>query len=186
MISETAPPSPLAYGTYVLDPWHSSVHFQIRYLGISSVRGMFTRFDAELVIGDSLEDVHVTASVDLSSISTNDPVRDTYLRATELFHADTPEPMTLHSTAVRHVSESAYELNADLTINGITKPITLDLEFNGCLQRQADRSLHAGFSASGGLLRSEYAIELALPPGIDKFAVDDVVLIDIDAHFIAR
>src|SRR5688572_29638427 len=92
---------PLTTGTYALDAAHSGVHFQVRHLGLSTVRGRFNTFDATLTIGDALDDVRVTATIDLASVDTNQPDRDTHLRSTDFFHADEHPEIAFRSTGVR-------------------------------------------------------------------------------------
>ena len=90
---------PLAAGEYELDPKHSSVHFQVRHLGLSNVRGTFKRFDASLSVGGDLEHVGVTATIDMASVDTNQPDRDEHLRSTDFFNADEHSEMGFRSTA---------------------------------------------------------------------------------------
>src|ERR1700677_3940090 len=92
---------PLAPAIWKLDPNHSGVHFRIRHLGLSNVRGRFDRFDATLPGGAGLEDVVVDATIDMASVDTNQPDRDTHLRSTDFFSTDLHPEMTFHSTAVR-------------------------------------------------------------------------------------
>ena len=176
---------PIAAGTYAIDPNHSGVYFQIRHLGISNVRGMFKTFEAELVVGDALDDVRVTAAVDLSSVDTNQPDRDAHLLGTDFFHADTHPQMTFRSTAVRHVGDDEYEMDGDLEINGITKSVTLEVDFNGVELSPTDQHTHVGFSATGEVRRSDYGIDFNMPLGMGKLAISDKVKIEIDAQFVA-
>src|SRR4051794_1486018 len=88
----------LPRGTWTIDKNHSAILFSIRHLGLSNVRGRFDRFDATLVVGESLEDTKLTATVDLSSVDTNQPDRDAHLLSTDFFHADAHPTMTFVST----------------------------------------------------------------------------------------
>ena len=99
-MSGTAATLPLAAGVWTLNPNHSGVHFTIKHLGLSNVRGRFDRFDATLTIGESLKDVKVTASVDLRSVSTNQPDRDAHLLGSDFFSADAHPTMTFESTGI--------------------------------------------------------------------------------------
>lgn len=176
---------PIAAGTYVIDPNHSGIYFQIRHLGISNVRGMFKMFEAILVVGDVLDDVRVTATIDLSSVDTNQHDRDAHLLGSDFFHAETHPQMTFRSTAVRRISDDEYEMDGDLEMNGITKSVTLEVEFNGAELNPADQHTHVGFSATGEVRRSEYGIDFNLPLGMGKLALSDKVKIEIDAQFVA-
>jgi polyisoprenoid-binding protein YceI len=176
---------PVAAGTYALDPNHSGVHFQIRHLGLSNVRGTFKTFDATLVVGETLDDLAVTATIDMASVDTNQPDRDTHLRSTDFFHTDEHPQMTFRSTSARPADDVAYELDGDLTINGITKPVTLDVEFNGSDVHPGDGKLHLGFDATTELKRSDYGIDFNMPLGADKLALGEKVKVELDLQFVA-
>src|SRR5690606_34133796 len=90
--TRTAPTLPV--GTYALDVYHSSVHFQIKHLGLSNVRGTFKSFTATLAVGATLADTAVEASVDLASIDTGQPDRDAHLLGTDFFDAERNPTMT--------------------------------------------------------------------------------------------
>jgi polyisoprenoid-binding protein YceI len=79
---------PLAAGTWSLDLRHSSVLFKVRHIGLSNVRGRFDRFDATLRVGETLADTEVAATIEVSSVDTNDPDRDAHLRGRDFFAAD--------------------------------------------------------------------------------------------------
>src|SRR5271166_3444242 len=119
---------PLTEGVWTLDPNHSGVHFSVRHLGLSNVRGRFDRFDASLTVGKTLDDVSIQATVDMASVDTNQPDRDNHLRSTDFFSIEKNPEMTFRSDAVRPVDDEQYSLEGDLTINGVTRPFTLNVE----------------------------------------------------------
>ena len=137
---------PLPAGRWVADPNSSGVFFVVRHLGLSNVRGRFDQFDATLDVGPNLDEVSVTAEVELSSVDTNNADRDAHLRCTDFFDTDTHRVMAFRSTAIDGDGEN-YELAGDLTIAGITKPVTFAVEFNGTEVFPGDQSTHAGFTA---------------------------------------
>jgi polyisoprenoid-binding protein YceI len=175
---------PLAAGRWALDKNHSGVYFVVRHLGLSNVRGRFDGFDATLDIGTTLDSVIVTADVDLSTVDTNNPDRDAHLRSTDFFDTDKHQQMTFRSTAIKGAGEN-YELAGDLTIHGITKPVTLDVEFNGTEVFPGDQSTHAGFSATGQIKRSDFGIDFGIIPGAEKLMLGDKVKIELDLQFVA-
>ncbi|WP_101832800.1 YceI family protein [Frankia canadensis] len=181
--SELAP-LPLVPGSWTLDTAHSSVNFQIRHLGVTNVRGRFDTFAATLTVGDALETVAVAASIDLASINTNQADRDAHLRSTDFFNLAEHPTMAFASTAVSAEGEQ-YALRGDLTINGVTKPITLAVEFYGTDTHPADGRVRSGFSATGELSRADYGITFNLPLGAGKLALADKVKIELDLQFIA-
>jgi len=174
----------LTTGTWTLDPSHSAVTFSIRHLGISKVRGRFDRFDATLEVGPNPSDIRVTATVDLSSVDTNHPDRDAHLRSTDFFDVETNPQMQFVSTSVTPFDDG-YVMAGDLTLNGITRPLELPVEFH-CVEEYMGNELHAGFSGQGELRRSEFGIDFGLLPlGGDRLALADVVKIELDVQFVA-
>ena len=131
---------PLGAGTWPLDGMHSGVHFKVRHIGLSSVHGRFNRFDATLTVGETLADTRVDATIEMSSVDTNQPDRDAHLLGTDFFSADQHPLMTFRSTGVRAAGEGEYALDGELTLNGVTRPVTLDVEFNGVDTFPADGS----------------------------------------------
>lgn len=117
-------------GTWNIDPTHSEVGFSIRHLMISKVKGKFERFDATFVTGENPLDSSVTASAEVASISTNDAARDGHLRTGDFFDAETYPTIDFVSTGVR-VDDGDFKVDGDLTIRGVTKPVTFDFDFGG-------------------------------------------------------
>lgn len=174
---------PLQAGTWTIDPAHSSVEFVIRHLGLSKVRGRFNAFDATVVVGSDLADTRLTATVDLSSVDTNNADRDAHLRSTDFFGVDAHPQMTFASTEVRQDGED-YTLVGELTINGATRPVELEVEFNGVETYPMDQKRHAGFSATGTITRSDFGIDFDVPLGVDKVALGDKVKIELEIQLV--
>jgi polyisoprenoid-binding protein YceI len=175
---------PLAAGNWALDKNHSGVLFVVRHLGLTNVRGRFDQFDATLDVGASLDAVTVTADVDLSSVDTANADRDTHLRSTDFFDTDKNPTMTFRSTSITGAGEN-YELAGDLTIAGVTKPVTFDVEFNGTETFPADQTTHAGFSATGQIRRSDFGIDFGIIAGAEKLMLGDKIKIELDLQFVA-
>jgi len=176
---------PLATGTWTFDPNHSGVHFKVRHLGLTNVRGRFNRVNATLVVGEDLASTHLSAEIDITSIDTNQPDRDAHLLSTDFFAADSHPKMTFTSTAIRETGGDEYEADGELTINGITKPVTLNVEFSGAITHPGDGKLHAGFTATAQIVRDDFGIDFNMPLGVDKFALGKKIDIDIDVQFTA-
>ena len=117
-------------GTWTIDPTHSEVGFSIRHLMISKVKGKFERFNATFVTGENPLDSSVTASAEVASINTNEPNRDGHLRTGDFFEAETYPTIDFVSTGVR-VVKGDYLVDGNLTIKGVTKPVSFDFEFGG-------------------------------------------------------
>jgi polyisoprenoid-binding protein YceI len=184
----TATALPLAPGTWPVDPVHSGVHFKVRHIGLSHVRGRFNRFDAALTVGDTLDDTRVDATIEMASVDTNRPDRDGHLLSTDFFAAENHPLMTFRSTGIRPAGDGAggdYLLDGELTLNGTTRPVTLDVEFHGVEVHPADGSTHAGFSAAAKVDRDAFGIDFNVPLGVDRFAVGKEVAVELDLQFVA-
>lgn len=175
---------PLTEGVWSLDPAHTGVEFAARHLGVSKVRGRFTGVDGKLFVGASLDDVRVDVSVDLSTVETGNRDRDAHLRSSDFFNVDTHPTMTFTSTGVRQHGDG-YTLDGDLTVNGVTRPLTLEVEFNGVEVNPFSQATQAGFSARGSLRRKDFGITWNVALEAGGFVVSDKVDIQIEAEFIA-
>ena len=118
-------------GDYVLDKAHTTIEFVARHLMISKVRGRFTEFDGSIRIADDPEQSELDISVGAASVNTSEPNRDAHLTSADFFDADKYPKLTFRSTKVEHAGDTAWKLTGDLTIRGVTRPVTLDVEFLG-------------------------------------------------------
>jgi polyisoprenoid-binding protein YceI len=175
---------PLTTGTWTVDPSHTTVGFTVRHLGLSKVRGRFDGVDAAVVVGDGLENSSVRATIDLSTVDTANPDRDAHLRSSDFFDAESNPQMTFVSTEIRGDGED-FTLVGDLTINGVTERVELDVEFFGTSVFPADQSTRAGFAATGTLSRKDFGIEFNVPLGGDKVMISDKVALDLDVQLVA-
>jgi polyisoprenoid-binding protein YceI len=117
-------------GTYELDAVHTVVGFVARHM-LSKVRGQFTEFSGAIEVGDSPEESHVEVEVKTGSITTHTEKRDQHLMSSDFFEIEKHPVLTFKSTAVRPTGGTSFELDGDLTIKGITRPVTLSGEFLG-------------------------------------------------------
>jgi polyisoprenoid-binding protein YceI len=176
---------PIAAGVYPVDPNHSGIYFQVRHLGLSNVRGTFKKFDATLTVGDTLDDVAVEATIDMSSVDTNQPDRDAHLLGTDFFRADEHPQMVFRSTAISDKGDGEYVLEGDLTINGVTKPVALDVELQGATVHPGDGKLHVGFTATTDVKRNDFGVDFNMPLGAGKLALGEKVKVEFDFQFLA-
>ena len=110
-------------GTYNVDPAHSSVGFEVRHMGIATVRGAFRKFEG---VVDATGDAPVLrGSVEVSSIDTGEAQRDGHLVSAEFFDADNHAEIKFHSTAGEATAGDKIRLDGEITIKGITKPLEL-------------------------------------------------------------
>lgn len=175
---------PLQPGAWQLDAGRSTVGFRVRHLGLSSARGAFERVDATLTIGRRLQDVSVEATVDMASIGTGQRDRDEFLHRTPFFSADRHPDMVFRSTAALPVGGSRYRLDGDLTVNGITRPVSFEVTFDGVGTRRGDDRPSARFHATGEVSRPDYGIEFDVPLGMDRMALGQKVRVELDVQFV--
>jgi polyisoprenoid-binding protein YceI len=150
----TAIPEP---ATYALDPSHTAVEFIARHLMISKVRGGFTDVSGSLVVADRPEDSSVSVSIATASINSGESARDGHLRSADFFDAETYPTITFNSTNVEHVGGERWKVTGDLTVRVVTKPVVLDVEFEGATATPfGDERI--GFSASTEVNREDWGL----------------------------
>ncbi|MGH2630780.1 MAG: YceI family protein [Actinomycetota bacterium] len=117
-------------GKYELDPTHTEISFVARHM-LTKVRGRFTEFDGTIEVAERPEDSTVNVEVKTGSVQTNTDQRDDHLRSADFFETEEHPVMTFRSTGWRHTGGSSFELDGELTIRDVTRPITLEGEFHG-------------------------------------------------------
>jgi polyisoprenoid-binding protein YceI len=117
-------------GKYELDPTHTEIGFVARHM-LTKVRGRFTEFDGTIEVAEVPEDSSVNVEVKTASVQTNTQQRDDHLRSADFFESEDYPVMTFRSTGWRHTGGSSFELDGELTIRDVTKPLTLQGEFHG-------------------------------------------------------
>src|SRR5436190_9648610 len=173
---------PLGPGRWAVDTNHSSIGFTIRHLGVSKVRGRFARFEADVVVGETLETTSVTATVDVASIDTANADRDTHVLSPDIIDVAKRPTMVFRSTRIARAG-SEYQVDGELTIGDITRPIVLAVELGG-IENFPGGPRHAGFEASTEIRRKDFGIDLAMPPGVSAVALGDVVKVELDLQLL--
>jgi polyisoprenoid-binding protein YceI len=164
-------------GTWAIDPVHSSIAFSVRHLLVSKVRGHFNTFSGAVVVGED-GTPSVTAEIAIDSVDTRNEQRDAHLKAADFFDVEHYPTASFVSTAVRENGDS-YLLDGDFTLKGITKPVTLDLEFNGTNPGMGHGEV-AGFTASVVLNRKDFGIDIDMPLESGGAVVGDKVAITLE------
>ncbi|QNS40274.1 polyisoprenoid-binding protein [Chryseobacterium manosquense] len=135
-----------------LDPTHSEITFKVRHMMISNVKGSFTDFTSELESeDDTFKNVKVKTIIKTDSVNTNNADRDNHLKSEEFFNVAANPVITFESNSLND------EITGNLTINGITKPVTLDVEFGG-INVDPWGNTKAGFSFEGKIKRSDFGL----------------------------
>ena len=179
-MSDTATAPQLTAGSWALDASHSNVAFEARHAMVSKVRGQFTTFDADVAIGENLTDSKVRASVDLSSVETGNEQRDEHLRGSDFFLVEQHPQMVFESTEIRE-DGGDYKIVGDLTVRGVTRPVTFDLELNGVTIDPWGND-RAGFEAVTTINRKDWGLDWNVPleKGLGVLVGDKVkIILDI-------
>ena len=167
-------------GTWTIDPVHSEVSFVVRHMMVSKVRGRFDKFEGTITTAPDPLQSTVTADVDLSSVNTGNETRDNHVRSEDFFHIEKHPTMSFRSTAVRPDGDN-FLLDGDLTLKGVTKPVTFKLDING-FGPDAYGGTRAGFSATTEISRGEFGVNFNGPiPGVPGgVAVSEKVQINLE------
>ncbi|MFD9479988.1 YceI family protein [Streptomyces nojiriensis] len=145
-------------GDYVIDPAHSSIGFTVRHAMVTNVRGAFTEHEGTLHL-DGADPARSTASIDvkITSVDTGIADRDGHLRSGDFFDAETFPLMTFRSTEARQLGGDTYRITGELTIKDVTRPLSIDLEFNGSATDPYGNE-RVGFEGSTEILRSDWGL----------------------------
>jgi len=121
-----------ATGTYAIDPTHSRIGFVARHAMVTKVRGSFNEFTGTGYFDtENPADSHLELTVEAASIDTRNADRDGHLRSNDFFDMETYPQITFASTAVEKVDDTTYRVTGDLTIKGVTRPVTVDFDYEG-------------------------------------------------------
>jgi len=148
----------MATTKWVLDPTHSELGFKIKHLMISNVSGSLTSFEAAIETqGEDFTTAQISLSADMASISTNNDQRDAHLRNSDFFEVEKYPELKFTSTKLEKIDSDTFALFGDLTLKGVTRPVKLNVEFNG-VAKDPWGGERAGFVVSGKINRSDFGI----------------------------
>jgi polyisoprenoid-binding protein YceI len=183
MTAATLIPSYTA-GTWDIDPVHSDVSFTVRHMMVSKVRGRFGTFSGEITTGQEVTASSVTATLDATSIDTNNEQRDNHIRSADFFDVANHPTWTFASSAVRVDGDDLY-VDGELTIKGVTRPVTLTLEVEG-FGPDAYGGTRAGFSATTTINRNDFGVDISMPLDGGGVVVGDKVTITLEIEAVLR
>ncbi len=145
-------------GTYTIDPAHSRFGFVARHAMVTKVRGAFNDFDGKTVIdGDRPENSSVEITLDVASVDTRNAQRDGHLRNNDFLDAENYPTIEFHSTSIAHESGNDFAVTGDLTIKGVTRAITIPLEFQGAVTDPFGNE-RIGFEGSVTINRKDWGV----------------------------
>ena len=161
-----------------LDPAHSEITFKVRHMMISNVKGEFKNFNVDLESEDeNFKNVKANATIDTASISTNNTDRDNHLKSAEFFNAEAHPQITFETDSLND------DITGNLTINGVTKPVKLDVDFGG-INVDPWGQTKAGFSFEGKIKRSDFGLNWNAALEAGGVMVSDEVKIAGELQFV--
>lgn len=169
-----------AQSTWKVDKAHAQVKFDVQHMGLSTVSGSFTDFDAT-VTGDKpdFSDAKFELTAQATSINTGVGQRDDHLRSPDFFDVAANPTVTFKSTSLSKVSEGKYKVTGDLTLHGVTKSVTFDLWYRGTSNSPMTKKPVAGFRVTGAIKRSDFNFGTKFP----GTALSEEVTITADGEF---
>lgn len=153
-------------GDWIFDKPHSNLMFIARYAMLTKVRGHFTSFDGTIHVGERPEDSRVELTIDASSITTDNDMRDNHLRSGDFLDLQNHPTITFRSTKVEVLGEDRLRVTGDLTVRGVTKEVVLDTEYAGMAKDGYGRT-RVAFSARTEIDRDQFGVSwnMALEAG---------------------
>ena len=166
--------------TYTIDPTHSAVHFSVRHLMLSNVRGEFTKLSGTIKF-DAADAVHssIEASIDATSLNTRDEKRDGHIKSADFLDVEKFPAITFHSKQIKLGNDSA-KVTGDLTIHGVTREVTLDIEGPSVEIKDPWGKQRVGATATAKLNRKDFGLTWNATLETGGVMVGDEVKVTID------
>ena len=172
---------PIEPATWALDNMHSNLGFSVGYLMISEIEGSFRMKEAVLTTpNEDFSDATVTMVADVKSVNTEIEDRDKHLKTADFFDAEKYPTLYFKSTSLKKEGKNKYKLTGDLALHGITKQVTVDMEYTGTIENPASKKKTAGFQVRGTIKRSDFNLGNGFPPPM----ISNEVLIKADGEFV--
>jgi len=166
--------------TWKNDKMHSKLKFTVTHLLVSDVDGLFKNFDVTITTSKTdFSDAVFELSADAASINTEVEMRDNDLKSANFFDVATYPKITFKSTSIQPDGQNKYKLTGNLTMHGVTKPVTMDLWYRGTTENPMSKQKDAGFKLTGTIKRSDFNIGSKTPSAI----VSNEVEIKADGEF---
>lgn len=169
-----------AQATWKSDKNHSQLKFDITHLGITTVTGAFTDFEATVTSGKAdFSDAVFQLTAKAESINTGIEPRNNHLKSADFFDVTNNPELTFKSNSVKKKGKGKYLLKGNLTMHGITKPVTMELLYRGTVINPMSKKEVTGFRATGNIKRSDFGIGPKFPAAV----LSEVVTITADGEF---
>lgn len=173
--------SVFAQTAWTADPYHSKLGFTVTHLGIADVPGHFGEYDVTITSSkEDFSDAVIELTVQTKSVDTRVGQRDDHLRSADFFNVEKFPTMTFKSTSIKEAGKDKYTLMGDLTLAGVTKPVTMTMEYRGTTENpNANGAPVAGIQITGEFKRSDFGFGSGFPAPM----ISDEVTIKADGEF---
>lgn len=172
-----------AAGTWAFDKAHTHIGFVARHLMVTKVRGAFHAYDGFVHIGEGLEDSRLEVTIDPASVDTGQDMRDNHLKSADFFDVEKYPVLRFVGTNAERSGQRTFKLTGDLTVGSVTRPVTLDVEYDG-IAADHNGVPHAGFSASTEINRQDWGITWNVATEAGGFLVGPKVKIEIEVELV--
>lgn len=170
-------PAEVRAGTYTLDPSHSRITWSVSHFGFSTYVGQFPGVTGELTVDPkSPEAAKLAVAVAADKVGTLDPALDKHLKSADFLDVAKFPTATFKATRIQRTGDRSAKITGDLTLHGVTKPVTLEAEFNQAGVNPIDKKYSLGFDAEGKIKRSDFGITTYVP------GIGDEVELEIEAE----
>ena len=153
----------LAAESYTIDPYHTFPNFSISHLGFSTMHGRFDKTSGKITLDRAAGTGTVEVSIATDSVSTGYGKRDEHLRSPDFFNAAEFPAITYKSTAVHFKGDVPASVDGNLTISGVTRPVTLTIDAFNCGTNPMNKKEECGAAASAQIRRSDFGVKYGLP-----------------------
>lgn len=163
VVSIALPLTAFAADSYTVDPNHTFPHFSISHLGFSTLQGRFDKTSGTVTLDRAAKTGSVDINIDTASVSTGFVKRDDHLRSPDFFNAAEFPAITYKSTAMHFKGDTPASVDGNLTISGVTKPVTLTIDAFNCGTNPMNKKEECGAGASAQIKRSDFGVKYGLP-----------------------
>ncbi len=172
-------------GTWIIDPVHSHVGFIVKHVMVSKVRGRFGALSGEIITAENPLESQVSVTIDASSVDTNNGTRDNHIRSADFLDVENHPSLIFVSRGVRF-EDDELRIDGDLTIRGVTKPVTLKLDPPEFGPGQKEGSFKAGFSAMTEINRTDFGVNYngSIPGGGFSVSEKVQIVLEIEADLV--
>jgi polyisoprenoid-binding protein YceI len=163
LVSIALPLSAFAADSYTVDPLHTFPRFRINHLGFSTMQGRFDKTTGKVALDRAAKTGSVELAIETASVSTGFVKRDDHLKSPDFFNAAEFPTITYKSTAIHFKGDTPSSVEGNLTISGVTKPVTFTIDAFNCGANPMNKKEECGADASADIKRSDFGVKYGVP-----------------------